>query len=387
MTLNLRDTLAFAGRNGPAMLVAGVLIGLIAPPLAEAARPLLGVAVFVFTLGAFLKVDLASFREELEQRTWIAIALTWTTFGVPFVTLGLLALLRPDPGLAQGIVLGMLAPPVGSAAAIAAMLGLSAPLSLLTTVIATVLSPFYLPPLATWFAGYNLSVDPVAMTLRLSVIVGGACLCATLLRRYAGAFVTRNPHAMTGIAVVGLILVAIGAMRGMQRYFLEHTVEVAGTVALAFIVNAGFQILGVGLFASAGRRRALTMGLVSGNRNVTLIWAATGSSLTAYPQVELYLAMSVFPIFMLPALLRWPVGRLLQSDAAIAQRSAAPRPLSTDCPAVAQIEARDEVAVFTDAERERAPAQDVLASTVCSTTSTASSIRARTRRLVTSPRP
>ena len=129
------------------------------------------------------------------------------------------------------------------------------------------------------------------------------------------------------------------------------------------------------------------MGLVSGNQNVTLIWAATGSSLTAYPQVELYLAMSVFPIFMLPALLRWPVGRLLQSDAAIAQRSAAPRPLSTDCPAVAQIEARDEVAVFTDAERERAPAQDVLASTVCSTTSTASSIRARTRRLVTSPRP
>ena len=305
-----RDILTFAGRNGPAMLFSGVLIGLIAPPLAEAARPLLGFAVFVFTLGAFLKVDLVSFRKEIEQRVWIAGVLTWTTFGVPLVTLGLLALVRPEAGLAQGLMLCMLAPPVGSAAAIAAMLGLSAPLALLATVTATVLSPLYLPPLASWFAGYDLAIDPAAMTTRLVLIVGGACLCATLLKRYAGDFVTRNPHAMTGVAVVGLILVAVGAMRGMQRYFLEHPVEVAGTLALAFLVNAGFQVLGAVLFARLGHLRALTVGLVSGNRNVTLAWAAAGPGLMAYPQVELYLAMSVFPIFMLPALSRWPVAWL-----------------------------------------------------------------------------
>ena len=42
------NLLAFAGRNGPLMLFVGVLIGLVAPPLADAARPLLGLAVFVF---------------------------------------------------------------------------------------------------------------------------------------------------------------------------------------------------------------------------------------------------------------------------------------------------------------------------------------------------
>ena len=135
-----RDILTFAGRNGPAMLFSGVLIGLIAPPLAEAARPLLGLAVFVFTLGAFLKVDLISFRKEIEQRAWIAGVLAWTTFGVPLVALGLIALVRPEAGLAQGLMLCTLAPPVGSAAAIAAMLGLSAPLALLATVTATVVS-------------------------------------------------------------------------------------------------------------------------------------------------------------------------------------------------------------------------------------------------------
>ena len=62
-----RDLLAFAGRNGPLILFVGVMIGLVAPTLADAARPLLGFAVFVFTLGAFLKVDLASFRKEFER--------------------------------------------------------------------------------------------------------------------------------------------------------------------------------------------------------------------------------------------------------------------------------------------------------------------------------
>lgn len=309
---SFRGVLAFAGRNGPLMLFAGVLVGLAAPPLADAARPLLGVAVFVFTLGAFLKVDFAAFRGELAQGAWVAAVLAWTTFGVPLAMLGLVALCRPDPALAQGMVLCMLAPPVGSAAAIAAMLGLSAPLALLATVTATVLSPLYLPPLAGWLVGFHLHIDPVAMTVRLLVIVGGACLGAALLRRYAGRFVAANPHAMTGIAVLGLILVAVGAMRGMRSYFLAHPREVGVCLLLAFAVNAGFQVLGATLFAPAGRLRALTVGLVSGNRNVTLAWAAVGAGLAGQQQVELYLAASVFPIFMLPALTRPVVALLLR---------------------------------------------------------------------------
>jgi predicted Na+-dependent transporter len=247
------------------------------------------------------------------NRRWIAAVLVWYTFGMPLVMLGLVRLFAPEPDLARGLMLCMLAPPVGSAAAIAAMLGLSAPLALLATVAATIVSPIYLPPLAMWFAGYDLAIDPFGMLGRLLLIVGGACATATLLRRYAGRFVAENPHAMTGVAVLGLILVALGAMRGMQAYFLLHPQEVAGFLALAFAVNAGFQVLGISLFAPAGRMRAMTVGLVSGNRNVTLAWAAAGAGLLDHPRVELYLAMSVFPIFMLPAPSRWLVKRLMAS--------------------------------------------------------------------------
>lgn len=112
--------LGFAGRNGPLMLLGGVFLGLLAPPLADAARPLLGLAVFIFTLGAFLKVDMPSFRAELVRPGWIAAVLLWSTFGVPLVTLALVRLLGCGPELGEGMLLAMLAPPVGSAAAIAA---------------------------------------------------------------------------------------------------------------------------------------------------------------------------------------------------------------------------------------------------------------------------
>lgn len=300
----LTRILDFAGRRGPAVLFIGVLLGLMSPPLAEWARPLMGFAVFTFTLGAFMKVRLDDFKAPLTQPMRLAVALGWTTFGVPAVAI-VLARLVPLPGdVTLGFLICMLAPPVGSAAAIAAMLGLSPVLALLATVFATVLAPLYLPSIAAFAGSLQLQMSPWDMTLRLALIVGSAAAAAGVLKRFAGGFVQRNPQAMTGLAVAGLLLVALGAMRGMQNTLLEQPLVAIELLVLAFLVNAGFQILGAALFASWGRAEAVTIGLVSGNRNVTLAWVMAAPALASLPGVELYIALSVFPIFMMPALSR-----------------------------------------------------------------------------------
>lgn len=311
MNAGANALLGRAGRNGPALLCGGVLIGLVAPTLADAARPLMGVAVFVFTLGAFLKVDGAAFRAEMVDRRSILAILTWSVFGVPLLAYTLVQALQPGPDLALGLLLCTLAPPVGSAAAIAVMLGLSAPLALLASVLATLAAPLYLPPLAAILAGAELAIDPLAMSLRLGAIIGAAALTAWLLRRYAGRWVAENPNAMTGIAVIGLLLVAVGAMRGIRNEILEAPGQAVLLLGLAFLVNAALQAIGFVLFSALERRRALTVGLVSGNRNITLIWAAATPFLTDRPGVEMFMAMSVFPIFMLPAATRRLFATLL----------------------------------------------------------------------------
>ncbi len=308
--------LDFAGRRGPTVLFIGVLLGLVVPALADWARPLMGLAVFTFTLGAFMKVRLEDFKAPLSRPGRLAAVLLWSTFGVPGVAI-LLARLVPLPGdVTQGFLICMLAPPVGSAAAIAAMLGLSPVLALLATVVATLLAPLYLPTIAAFAGNLQLHMNPWEMTLRLAAIVGSAAVVATLLRRYAAGFVQRNPQAMTGLAVAGLLMVALGAMRGMQGTVLAQPLLVAELLLLAFAVNAGFQLLGALLFLGQGRAEAVTVGLVSGNRNVTLAGVMAAPALVGHPGVELYIALSVFPIFMMPALTRGILARYCAGAAA-----------------------------------------------------------------------
>lgn len=301
--------LEIAGRHGPVLLCVGVLIGLLVPALAQAARPLFGLAVFAFTLGAFLKVDARSFRAVLADRRGTLLVFTWSAFGVPLCGWGAVQLLPLPADLATGLLLYLLAPPVGSAAAIAAMLGLSAPLALFATITAMAIAPFTLPPLALAMTGAELSIDPVVLALRLGVIVGAAALCAWVMRRFTGRWIERHPDAMTGIAVLGLLVVALAAMRGVQAQILAAPWIAMGWLTLAFALNAGLQALGTLLFAGDDRVRALSMGLCTGNRSVTLVWAAAAPFIDSRPGVELYLAMSLLPIFMLPLATRWLLAR------------------------------------------------------------------------------
>jgi ACR3 family arsenite transporter len=305
----MNKLLTLAGRHGPVILFVGVLLGLAAPPLADAAKPLMGAAVFVFTLGAFLKVDRPALQAQLLRPGRLALWLLWTVAGVPLSTWALLQVLPVASGTRTGILLCMLAPPVGSAAAMAAMLRLNPALALTVTVAASLLSPLLLPPAALLLGGLHVHLQPGAMTLRIGSVVGAAALVAAAMRRFAAAFVVANPQAMTGISVLGLIVVAMGAMQGMQPQLAHHLGAVATVLVIAFAMNAGFQAIGAALFARHGMADALTVGLMSGNRNVTLVWVAVLPWLSQMPGVEIYLAAAVFPIFMLPL----PLSRLLEA--------------------------------------------------------------------------
>ena len=307
----MSSALAFAGRHGPLLRFYGVLIGSMFRALAAAAKPWMGASVFVFTLGAFLKVDASAFRAELHRPLRAAAVLAWTLVGVPALAWALVHVLALPADIGLAIVLCMLAPPVGSAAAMAAMLGLNAALALAATIVICLLAPLYLPPIAALIGGSTVQIDAVAMLGRIVAVTGAAAGTAFALRRFAGAFVARNPSAMTGVSVVGLLTVAIGAMHGMPGHVLGHGVQALQLMALAFAVNIGFQLVGFVLFSRLGVADALTVGLVSGNRNVTLVWVVVAPWLGGLPLVEVYLAASVFPIFMLPLvakmlMARWP---------------------------------------------------------------------------------
>ena len=308
----MKSLLRFAGKNGAWVVVGGIVAGFLIPSLSAIARPYLAVAIFLFTFGSFLKLDLESFRNQfVHTRATFAMVL-WATFGVPIAVLGIITLFKPGADVTQGLLFWSLVPTSPACVAFSAILGLSTPLALLATVAATAASPFYMPWLAAVLGGYKLTINPGEMSLHLLLIVGGAGVAAFLVKRFAAKLVRDNPDAMTGIAVFALVLAGLGSMRGMQAYFLAQPIVTLKLLALAYCVTLGFQCIGTLLFWRSNRSSALTAGLISGTRTITLAWVVLGSDVL--PLADVFFAAGMVAKYTSPALTRWLIARLNKTE-------------------------------------------------------------------------
>ncbi len=305
-------SLVWLGAQGPILLVASLIAGFLVPPLGEAGVAALPASAFLLTLGSFISAGLAP-RERANRWSTVAFVLLWLGVAVPLLGAVALSATNLEPGLKAGMFLSLCAPPVGSAAAIAAMLGLQPRLALVTSVTLTLLAPLSMPGLACLLA-HDVPIDTARFAPRLAAIIGGAAVVAFLALRHRErlAPVLPHPRAGAGIAVIGLVVVGLAAAHAAHGHWHAEGIRFGRIVLAAIAINVLACSLGALVFARLGLAAAATVGLVSGNRNVTLAWAAGGFILPG-PAQE-YLAACVIPVLTLPLVVnaalaltaRWP---------------------------------------------------------------------------------
>ena len=298
------------------VVIAGVVLGLAFPMLSDLARPYLAVAIFIFTFGSFLKFDAKSIGGEVANVKRNALMILWATFGVPLVIFLIIVIARPGPELAQGLLFWALVPASPACVAFAAILRLNIPIALLATVVGTAASPFYIPALASLFGGYRLDIDPIATCMELVLLIGGAFVASVAAKRLAGPFIRANPEAMTGIAVCAMFLAGMGSMRGVQAHLLAQPATSLSFVLLAYALLFGAEIVGTALFWRYGRTAALTAGLISGTRTITLAWVVLGDKVL--PLADLFLATGMVAKYTAPGLTKWLLARVIAADGALA---------------------------------------------------------------------
>ena len=308
----IRRVLRWAGQNGAAVVIAGVIIGLCIPFLSELARPYLSVAIFIFTFGSFLKFDSKSIGSEIANMKRNSLMILWATFGVPLSIVLIMIITRPGPELAQGLLFWALVPVSPACVAFAAILRLNIPIALLATVIGTAASPFYIPALAAVFGGYHLDIDPVETCRHLLLLVGGAYLASLAVKRLASPFIRENPEAITGIAVLAMFLAGMGSMRGMQAQLLSQPETSLAFVLLAYGLLFGAELAGTLLFWRYGKTAAYTAGLISGTRSITLAWVVLGNHVL--PLADLFLATGMVAKYTAPGLTKWLFARIIASE-------------------------------------------------------------------------
>jgi len=231
--------------------------------------------------------------------------------GVAFALAGV-----PDrlPQLYVGLMLQSVAPPIMSAPAFAALMGLESALSLATLIAGFAVTPLSASVLAQLFLGAATRLSPLGLGLRLLLILAGSALSAALIRRIAGAgWIDRQRESIDGLSVVTLFVFAVAVMDGVGIGLLTRPWVMIGLTTLAFVLALGLTALTTIVFARVGWGRSLALGLACGHRNLGLMLAATGGTI---PDLSwLYFGLAQFPIYLVPQLLQ-PIARRFRATPA-----------------------------------------------------------------------
>jgi hypothetical protein len=315
--------LAWLGRQGTRAIAALVFIGIAAPQLGEWFKPFVTEAIFLLLCISFMRVDIGTLRDHLRQPGIVLAATAWTTLGVPAIA-GIVGLATGldarSPDLFLALMLQAVASPMMAAPALAALMGLDATLALITLVTGTALVPLTAPLFAYVFFGNALMLSPLALGLKLCVILGGSLLVAAAIRRFFGASaIGRHKEPIDGFNILILLVFVAAVMGPVTGSFSTDPVKTIELGLLCFVVF--FALLGATtlIFWKLGRERAFALGLVVSQRNMGLMVAATNGLLPGL--TWLYFGLSQFPIYLSPQLLK-PVVRKLSAPKAAATTEA-----------------------------------------------------------------
>jgi len=324
MSSNLRkglavpmQALAWLGSQGTRAIASLVFLGIAAPPLGELLKPFVTEAIFLLLCVSFMRLNVAELRNHLRRPGLVLAATAWTTLGVPSILgLGCLAagLDARSPGLFLAMMLQAVASPMMAAPALAALMGLDSTLVLVTLVTSTAIIPFTAPLFAYAFFGTALTLSPLGLGLKLLAILAGSSFVAAAIRWMMGApAIKRHAAVIDGVNILILFVFVAAVMGSVVGSFLADPAKVIGVTMLAFAVF--FTLLGITtvIFAKVGRERAFALGLMVSQRNMGLMLAATDGALPG--TTWLYFALSQFPIYLSPQLLKPIVTKLTRQKA------------------------------------------------------------------------
>jgi BASS family bile acid:Na+ symporter len=297
-----------------------VFIGLALPPLDALLKPYVSEAIFILLCVAFLRVDPNRLRRQLRRPGIVLAATLWTMLAIPWLfgaSCLLIGLGHSAPDLFLGLMLQAVASPMMSAPAFAALMGLDTTLTLVTLVASTALTSTMAPLFAYFFLGPALPLSPVALGLKLAVILAGSLSVAVTLRWLVGpAAIMRHEESIDGFNVL-ILFVFIGAvMENVSTRVVAEPWRMIALAVLAFGTVLVVLALTALVFARAGASRAFALGLVASQRNMGLMLAVTARDLPDL--VWLYFAFCQFPIYLLPQLLKPLARRVTRAESAAA---------------------------------------------------------------------
>ncbi len=307
----IRRVLEAGLHHGGVLLAASLVVGIALPGLAALARPAITLVVVALMAMVLLRIDfraIAAFVRSPVLMGWMA---AWLLVAAPLLTYALTRVFAISGSDQAGLVVLATGCAATSAPAFARLVRLDPQLSIVASVGSTVLVPLTAPPLALGLLGIDLALSLPGLMTRLALVVGLPLLASLVVRRLTRPeALARWGGAIDGAAVWCVVLYGLAVMDGVQAAALAQPAAFIRSLALAFAGGYGLNAATALAFLPFGRTVALTTGLLSGNRNMSLYLAVLPA--TTDHGVLLFLALCQFPLLLSPFLLRPLYRRLMR---------------------------------------------------------------------------
>lgn len=306
--------LAFLGRYGTIAVALSIVLGIVLPPLAAAFKPILGEAVVALLVLSFLRVDPNALGALARRPLIVLLASGWLMLLLPAafaVFLTVIGLDRMAPDLYFILILQSCSPALMSAPAMAALMGVDVALTLACMLASMAVVPLVAGVSTHIFLGQS-AIEPLSFGIKLFALIAGSAAGAAVIRRFIGREkIETNYQLLDGLSVMAMFVFAMAAMDGVTAYALAEPALVAILTALVFALSIGVILVTTLTFLAAGRDRAFAIGILTGNRNMGVMLAATGFAIP--PIAWLYFGLAQFPIYLLPVVLKWLARRLAEN--------------------------------------------------------------------------
>lgn len=298
----------WARAYGRYLVAGGLICGLALPELASLVRPFLPQLLICSLVLALLQSEFSQVVQFNKRKAMIAsLIFTLLVLTPIFVALEAKVVFVPyglPMGIADGMILAALAPPLLTAPVIAFLLGLDVLLALVISVAAHIVAPLTIALLANWLIGPEISIGVWELAKRLTILIGAGFGIGLFLRAIGlSRFFQNSPIGATtldGLSVITLALLALALMDGVTALALTDLTFVVLAFTIGCLLNPLLQLLGASLYVNAGVKTSLTVGLLAGYRNTGILIAVLAGNTD--PKILMFLAIVQIPTFLMPML-------------------------------------------------------------------------------------
>jgi len=294
--------LGYAARQGRAILVLGLLVGILLPDLAATMKEWLAEMVAGLLFLAALRVGPRQAVGALGDLGKSITLCAVLQVAMPVAAILAFLLLGWHGPLATGLILMAAAAPISGGPNLAILTGNDPAPALRQLVLGTALLPLTVIPVFWLVPALGSPMEIFGSAARLLLIIFASAALAFLLR----ATVFRNPapasiEALDGLSAILMAVLVVGLMSAVGPALSSDPIAFVLNMAAAFAANFGLQIAAFFILRRRDPENAVPLAIVTGNRNIALFLTALPTAITN--PLLLFIGCYQVPMFLTPIML------------------------------------------------------------------------------------